>query len=160
MRLVLRRDRARSLPNPVFVSRLDLEVSSPESGDLLDPWDLSLLKPDGAADIIMGSLIEPMWGFVRFQDGPQSFLDNQQVPVLDVTPSHATCAATFYRGRTSCRMINTAPSTATDDVVSIAGMKSSWHASKLCTSRRGTWRQPQTAHDGERIENRGRGQAG
>ena len=36
----------------------------------------------------------------------------------------------FYRGRTSCRMINTAPSMATDDVVSIAGTKNSWHASK------------------------------
>src|SRR5271157_4770184 len=70
----------------------------------------------------------------------------------------------FAGGRTpgdpSCRMINTAPSTATDDVVSIAGMKNSWHASKLCTPRRGPWRQPQTAHEGERIENRGRGQDG
>ena len=52
------------------------------------------------------------------------------------------------------------PSMATDDVVSIAGMKNSWHASKLCTPRRGPWRQPQTAHDGERIKNRGRGQDG
>ena len=75
-------------------------------------------------------------------------------------PSHATSAPMVYRVRISCHTIDTARSMATDDVVSIAGMKNSWRASKLCTPRRGPWRQPQTAHEGERIENRGRGQDG
>ena len=77
------------------------------------------------------------------------------------TPQTIGCTrASPGSGDPSCRMINTAPSMATDDVVSIAGMKNSWHASKLCTSRRGTWGQPQTAHDGEQIKNRGCGQDG
>jgi hypothetical protein len=77
------------------------------------------------------------------------------------TPQTIGCTrASPGSGDPSCRMINTAPSMATDDVVSIAGMKNSWRASKLCTPRRGPWRQPQTAHEGERIENRGRGQDG
>ena len=36
----------------------------------------------------------------------------------------------FLPGRTSCRMINTAPSMATDDALSIAGTKNSWHVSR------------------------------
>jgi hypothetical protein len=40
-------------------------------------------------------------------------------------PSHATSAPMVYRVRISCHTIDTARSMATDDVVSIAGMKNS-----------------------------------
>src|SRR5271157_864349 len=81
----------RRLLNPVSLSRLDREILSPETGDVLDLRDRSLLKPDGATDIIPRGLIEPVWCFVPIQDGSQGLLDDRQVPTLDVphyTPFH------------------------------------------------------------------------
>ena len=49
--------------------------------------------------------------------------------------SQAISAPTVYRNSTRCPMINTAPSMATDDAVSIAGMKNSCHVTNQGSPR-------------------------
>src|SRR5271166_1668768 len=53
-------DRAWRLPNSASVSRLDLEIPSPESGDLLDSRDRFLCQVHGTPDVITSGLVEPV----------------------------------------------------------------------------------------------------
>ena len=77
-------DRAWRLPNSASVSRLDLEIPSPESGDLLDSRDRFLRQVHGTPDVITSGLVEPVGGFVSTENRPESPLHGQQVPVLDL----------------------------------------------------------------------------
>src|SRR5271157_5857325 len=77
-------DRAWRLPNSASVSRLDLEIPSPESGDLLDSRDRFLGQVHGTPDVITSGLVEPVGGFFSTENRPESPLHGQQVPVLDL----------------------------------------------------------------------------